>query len=380
MAFTEVSEEGWFSRIGSSIKGILFGIIIFIVGFPLLFWNEGRAVRRAQTLAEGRGAVVSVASDKVDSANEGKLVHLTGMAQTDETLTDPEFKISAEKAIRLKRQVQMFQWVEHEETKTKKKAGGKKVKTTTYSYSKEWEDSPINSSNFKEQGHDNPGSFPYESDNIVAENVTLGAFKLGPRLAGKIGGEKPLPLNDESLKQLPASMSSQMKVNGNEFYMGNNASQPEIGDVKISFLKVDPAKVSVIAVQKGESFQPYEAEAGGSTIFELVQGEKTADEMFSSLESANAMMTWILRGVGFFCLFIGLNMVFRPLVVVADVLPFLSSMVEAGVGLLAFGIAAPLALITIAIGWIAYRPLVGIAILVVAGGIGFAIFSKLRSK
>ena len=119
MAFTEVSEEGWFSRIGSSIKGILFGIIIFIVGFPLLFWNEGRAVRRAQTLAEGRGAVVSVASDKVDSANEGKLVHLTGMAQTDETLTDPEFKISAEKAIRLKRQVQMFQWVEHEETKTK---------------------------------------------------------------------------------------------------------------------------------------------------------------------------------------------------------------------------------------------------------------------
>ena len=101
MSFTEVSEEGWFSRIGSSIKGILFGLVLFALAFPVLFWNEGRAVRRAQSLTEGKGAVVSVSSDKVDSANEGKLVHMWGLATTEGSLTDPKFAISADNALRL---------------------------------------------------------------------------------------------------------------------------------------------------------------------------------------------------------------------------------------------------------------------------------------
>lgn len=380
MAFTEVSEEGWFSRIGSSIKGILFGIVIFALGFPVLFWNEGRAVRRAQTLAEGRGAVVSVAADKVDQANEGKLVHLSGMATTEDTLTDPDFQISAEKAIRLSRSVEMYQWVEKKETKTKKKAGGKKQKITTYTYAKEWSSSEVQSGNFKEKGHDNPGPLPYDNDKWVAEKVSLGAFTLGSSLSSRIGGAKAISLTDADRAKLPSSMARRMQVNGSEFYMGKNPSSPEIGDVRISFKKVDPAQVTVVAVQTGDSFQPYVAKAGGSEIFECVMGEKTSDQMFDKMEADNTMMTWILRAIGFFMMLIGLNMIFRPLVVVADVLPFLGSMVEAGVGLLSFGIAAPLALITIAIGWIAYRPLLGIGILVVAGGIGFAIISKLRSK
>ena len=40
----EYEEEGWFSRIGDSIKGIFGGIAIFMLAFPLIFWNECRAV------------------------------------------------------------------------------------------------------------------------------------------------------------------------------------------------------------------------------------------------------------------------------------------------------------------------------------------------
>ncbi len=94
-SFTEVTNQSWFSRIGGAIKGIVFGVIIFIVGFPLLFWNEGRAVNRYKALKEGAGVVVSVADDKVDAANDGKLVHLTGLATTEEVLKDNEFGISA---------------------------------------------------------------------------------------------------------------------------------------------------------------------------------------------------------------------------------------------------------------------------------------------
>ena len=59
---TRVENIGWGSRIIDSIKGVLFGLLLFVIAFPLLFWNEGRAVRRAQDLAEGRGAVVEASA------------------------------------------------------------------------------------------------------------------------------------------------------------------------------------------------------------------------------------------------------------------------------------------------------------------------------
>ena len=69
---TEVTTESWGSRIGSSLGGIVVGILLIIASFPTLFWNEGRAVKTAQSLEEGGGAVVSVAVDRVDPQNEGK--------------------------------------------------------------------------------------------------------------------------------------------------------------------------------------------------------------------------------------------------------------------------------------------------------------------
>ena len=102
--FTEVTSNSWFSRIGGAIKGVIVGLVLFVVAFPLLFWNEGRAVTRYKTLKEGGGAVVSVSAESVDAAHAGKLVHVTGKAVTDATLRDPDFGVSAQ-ALKLKRVV-----------------------------------------------------------------------------------------------------------------------------------------------------------------------------------------------------------------------------------------------------------------------------------
>ncbi|MCI5157840.1 MAG: hypothetical protein D3906_05255, partial [Candidatus Electrothrix sp. AUS1_2] len=79
-SYTEVTSESWFGRIGGAIKGIIFGFILFLIAFPLLFWNEGRAVKTYKSLKEVSGAVISVLADQVDPNNEGKLVHLSGRA------------------------------------------------------------------------------------------------------------------------------------------------------------------------------------------------------------------------------------------------------------------------------------------------------------
>ena len=94
MVTTEITSQSWFGRIGESIKSFLVGILFFLGSFPLLFLNEGRAVRTEKSLHEGAGAVVSVGSDRVDPANNQKLVHMTGKASTGETLTDPDFLIA----------------------------------------------------------------------------------------------------------------------------------------------------------------------------------------------------------------------------------------------------------------------------------------------
>ena len=377
-SFTEVTNQSWFSRIGGAIKGIVFGVIIFIVGFPLLFWNEGRAVNRYKALKEGAGVVVSVADDKVDAANDGKLVHLTGLAKTEEILKDNEFGISAT-AIKMKRISQMYQWKETKKTKTKKKTGGGTTTKATYSYQKVWSDKIVSSGNFKEpEGHTNPTSMKYAEKQYTAKNVTLGAFDLSRALIGKIGHWEDVDIQ-ESSSQLPAALQAKVKNLENSYYIGKTPDSPEIGDIKISFKIVKPLKVSIVSKQVGKTFEPYNSNAGGQ--IELLQvGTFSADNMFETAKEQNSLMTWILRLVGFVLLFVGLGLVFNPISVLADVIPFIGNIVGTGVWLVAFLLGTALSLLTISIAWLVYRPLLSISLMIVIGAIVFGLKSLSKQK
>jgi hypothetical protein len=375
-SYTEVTSESWFSRIGGAIKGVLFGLVLFIVAFPLLFWNEGRSVKTYKTLKEGGGAVVTVASERVDPANAGKLIHVTAKANTEAILTDPLFGVSG-KVLKLVRTVEMYQWAEKTEKKTKDKLGGGTETLTTYTYNKEWSGRLINSSSFKKAAeHQNPSVLPYESTQQVAPEVTLGAFILSPSLVGKINNYGPLPIPNDSA--LSPEIQGKIKQSGSGFYVGADPATPQIGDARITFMVANPTEVSVIAQQKGKSFEPYATKAGG-TIELLQTGVHTAAEMIQKAQADNNVMTWVLRLVGFIVMLVGLGMILKPLSVVADVVPILGNMVGAGIGFIAFLLAAVLSLTTIAIAWIVYRPLLGGLLLVAAVALVVVIKGKLSS-
>ena len=372
-SYTEVTNQSWFSRIGGAIKGIIFGLILFVVAFPLLFWNEGRAVKTYKSLKEGSGIVVSVPADRVEPANQNKLVHVTGKAITEATLNDSVFGVSAN-ALKLRREVEMYQWDEESHSTTEKKLGGGTETRTTYSYKKIWASHPISSSSFKKSGYNNPGSMPYSDAEELANNVTLGAFTLPQSLVHKINNTQSLPIgNDVSLPEEMAGHRAQRHDGG--FYLGDNPSSPQIGDVRIKFEIVPMQEISVVAQQTGNSFTAYQTEAGG-TIELLQTGNKTAAAMFEKAQSDNKILTWILRAVGFFLMFAGLSMIFKVLSVLADVLPFLGNIVGAGTGFISFLIAGVLSLITIAIAWITFRPLLGGILL--AGAIGLVVLVKVK--
>ncbi len=375
--FTEITNESWFSRIGSSIKGILTGIVLILVAFPILFLNEGRAVKRYKTLKEGGSNVVSVSTDTLNAENEGKLVHLSGMAQTQDTLTDPTFDVSIN-AIKLNRIVKMYQWEQKSEKKSEKKLGGGTTTTTTYTYNKVWSDSLIDSGSFKNKaGHENPSTMLYKSEEQLATDVSMGKYELSRDLVTKISGYSTLKIDPKEAK-IPNEIKAKANFYNGGFYMGKSSQSPQIGDMQVTFQVIKPTEVSIVAKQAGKSLESYKTEVGGSILL-LQMGTADAKTMFDQAQADNTKLTWLLRGLGFILMVVGFTVFFKPLSVLADVIPFIGNLIEGGVLLVALMFSAMLSSITIAIGWIVYRPILGIGLLVVAGISSYLIFGRIKA-
>src|SRR5216684_1809447 len=363
--FTSTTSTSWGSNLFGSIKSVFFGFILFVVSVPLLFWNEGRAVRTSKGLTEGLGAVVSVPADSVDAGKEGKLIHISGAVKTDAPVADDELAVQTT-AVKLIRTVEMFQWKEHEKSESRSKIGGGTETVKTWEYKKEWANGRIDSSQFKHpEDHENPPAPPFETKTFVANQVTARAFSMSPEQIGQLTNATRLPDDAAAAEKLPDDVRDKFKVADGKFYQGEDPATPKVGDVRVSFQVVNPTTVSLVGVQTGQSFTPYQT-ATGTTILLVEEGSLTAPQMFKKAQDANTFMTWLIRLGGFFLMFLGIFMLFRPIVVFADVVPLFGTMLGAGIGLFAFLGAAILSFITIAIAWVVYRPVIGITMLVLA--------------
>ena len=90
--FSVTSSQSWGGRLMESIKSVLVGFVFFIASFPLLFWNEGRAVQTAKSLKEGLGAVVSTLSAGASGMSESRCARPVSVSVPDgnrNELTDP---------------------------------------------------------------------------------------------------------------------------------------------------------------------------------------------------------------------------------------------------------------------------------------------------
>lgn len=375
--YEETQEVGWFERIKGALAGLIIGPLLVLISLGALVWNEGRAVKRARDLEAGQAAVVSVKAEAVEPANEGRLVHLSGLTQGG-PLADALFGVRAE-GIRLLREVEMYQWREEEKTEREKQLGGKTVDRKRYLYDKVWSSTLIDSDRFKQSdSHRNPERMPYESEAFAAQPVRLGAFELGADFVEQLDKAEPLALG--SGVALPPELSGKSQVQGSELYVGQDPGTPEVGDVRIRFALVKPDTVSVVGRQAGSRIESYQAAEMSTSISLLGYGSLTSQQLFKAAEDENTIITWIIRVVGVLFAFAGVRTFFQLFTVLADVVPFIGGIVEVGATLVSLLIAVPLALVTIAVAWIAFRPLLGVALLVVAGAAVFGVFSLARGR
>ncbi len=375
-SFSETTTTSWLQRIINSFIGALIGLVLIIASIVAIFWNEGRAINTARALAEGAGLVVSVDSGKVDSVNDGKLVHVMGAANATAPLADPQFPVKAN-GLKLLRNVEMYQWRQDERSETRNKLGGGQETVTTYTYSREWKDGRNESSAFRQpNGHANP-PMAFARREIVAGDAKLGAFALPPDLIGKLGDGARFDVDAAGLAGQAAQTPPEKIVDG-AIYIGANPADPRIGDLKVSYSLAPNGPVSAIGRQTGAGLAPYRTKAGG-TLYIIDSGELDAAQMFKQAESENAVTTWIVRGVALLAMGIGFALLFSPLSALAAVIPLLGSLVGAGAGFMAFVLTLVLGPLTIAIAWFAVRPLMSIGI-VAAGFLAAFLASRLKSS
>ena len=86
--YTETENKSWFQRLGESFAGVATGFVLIAAATWLLWWNEERTFKTAGAIGEAELVTQNVQDiSRVDPALEGKVIHATGKADTQDSDT-----------------------------------------------------------------------------------------------------------------------------------------------------------------------------------------------------------------------------------------------------------------------------------------------------
>ena len=423
---TVSSHHSYGSRVGDSFKAILWWILLVIFSIVLLAWNENNYVKTKAALKEWAEIVQEATINQLNSELEWKEIHISGeTASNAEVLKDNIFWVVTDN-LKLKRTVEMYQWFEDSETECHDNYWWSEDCETIYTYDTKWDDEAIDSSSFyTTNGHENPSTREYESDERVKEPITLWIYTLTDIFVGKLTDYKAINLSEQNVNipekyklianqnttaqpnepttvednnnsylywdsensgdvnaenNTTVTSNGRFHINGNQIYIWSDPSNPSVWDLKITFSSVKPWTVSVVWKQIGSELSSYTA-SNGRAIALLEQWTVSAEDMFLHAQQANKEMTWILRLVGLFLMYCGFAMMFKFVETIAKVIPFLANIIWVWTSIIALWLTIVVWFLTIWISRLAVRPIIWICCLVVAAaGIFFLIKSKKSKK
>lgn len=366
--FTEVTTKGWGSRIMDSIKGVLIGLLMFIVSFGVLYWNEGRV--NIALIAKTATEIESISNPPAEL--EQKLISSTGVFQSTEKIGD--FFLKEGDYIAIERNVEMYAWEEETHTKSEKNVGGSETTETTYTYKKEWTSIPASSSNFKKpDGHQNP-TMAISRNSVKVKKVKLGVYNvdMGQITLPKY---KTLQLNNSNV-----ILNEDFQLASDEYLFKGKGTlnNAEIGDTRISYSTIynplDTATIFGKLDAKNKKISPYYG-TKNTKLYRVFEG--TRDTAIVTMQTEYSVLTWILRAVGFLLMWFGLMALFGPISVFLDVLPIFGTIGRVGIGIMTFIVSVVLSVITIIVSMIIHSL---IALLVVIGGVIIATIWYLKNK
>lgn len=235
---------------GSPSSSPLVGVVLLVVIAAGLwfYWQQRASTRRPPSTAPvaatpvDTNAPLIVSKDRIDPANEGRMLDVSGTLRAATPAHDVQLGITAD-AVMLLRKVEMLQWREH-------------CAVSACDYALVWSEQAIDSGAFRERkGHDNATRFPFTSARFVSEDLRLGAFKVDAMLAAaSIEGPQATAWPVHA-KQLPPNLAATFRERDGVLYAGADPDKPAAGDLRVSYRIVATGVRRLTGVQHGDRLQ-----------------------------------------------------------------------------------------------------------------------------
>ncbi|KAL2737200.1 transmembrane protein 43 isoform X3 [Vespula maculifrons] len=344
MSVLEQFRESWLTAI--------IGSILFATGMCLLFWNEGKAVKVAYSLDEALQNVAVLSNPfKLLPEFEGRLIHISGSLSISEPLTEPDHGIIM-LSVKLKRRVQMYQWVEIEEERS---FGGVTEEEKHYYYTTEWKDKLIDSDHFYiRTGHHNPKEMPIKSQIQIANEVKIGAFILGLELKKKFNEFIEITSDERPERK-------DIKMHSGLYYHSTDLWNPQVGDIRIQFSYAGKQGdiYSIVGMMEKGVIVPYITSHGEDILLQR-KHKMTVDQMFHLEHMHNYWRTWSIRGLGWLVLFLAATCLANILKTLILNSTFLCGLIA--IESLTMSVSMSISLLVIGFAWVWYRPVIGLCL------------------
>ena len=240
------------------------GGVLLLLGLLLLGFTEHADRLRAMGEDALGGFVLTGSAATPGPAADGKLVLAVGEPVVNVPARDVQFGVAAD-APALLRKVEMFQWNET-------RFGGVR------NYDQNWYDHPIDSSAFGDPaGHANPGAFPISATRFDSSDVTVGGFKLALELVRMINGPEPF---QPDLSHLPPNMAATFQARDGTLVTSANAAHPQVGDLRIGWMKIAPSHLTVFARDQGGTLVPAN-DPSGDPIAQVLIGRHSLTDVLT---------------------------------------------------------------------------------------------------
>jgi len=389
------------SEFCNKVVAPLLGLFFIGVSIWQIYRNEHRAVYRYDALTVGMEQTVVISSpyDDLDPSNNGKLVHFSALIHgqtkqynastvnnnssssnsinkittntinnttTSSVLMDPlfGFTCTVSDCIALKRNVEMYQWVESGKTKN----GNQK-------YSKKWAPGHQLAS-----GKNKMLVRRFFSETFISKPVMAGtAFQLPNNIVTWLISENQNQIDVTTQTQVlsvyQASKREEAKIVDGKFYYSKNneakGRRPVLGDQRVWFTEKRPETITVVGVQgengtiqeisypRGDNFLFSNPRSGDILLYE--RGNLTLEEIYKVAKSDNTKITWGIRATMVLLLFLGLLLLLSS--PFSDKLPYIKDQYGINFYCLSMEMALVLSGLTIAITWLIVRPITGLIII-----------------
>ncbi|KAE9043078.1 hypothetical protein PR002_g3544 [Phytophthora rubi] len=359
-------------------KELAIGGLLLLASVATTCVYESALVRSVKSFEQGRSVVVSLSKPEVSAANEGELIHFSGLITTTTSTPNFNFQLNnrdtddlqprqspfvldktfgvAVKGVKLHRHVEMLQWVETSHTSTSSTPEDEDRRfdddrERIYMYDLRWREEVIESIEFNDPSYGNPPAEAWKFRSLVvkAKDLVVGEFSLPDELVDQIQRRDAVKL-DASSRRVMANLLDQREGEG----WGDNSE----------------------VANRGNELVPFQTTAGDS-LHLLEDGIMTADELFDKKTQAQVRKNRFFRLFAGVLGFVGFLVLRRPLLERFG--PLLAGIQQ---HVLASSMSAALTFSVVGAFWVLYSPLWALALWL--GGwappLGLFLFSRAKHQ